>query len=45
MVHADETQVQMLKPGSGKAHRAYLWAYAAEAFEDTKVPKKKRGGG
>ena len=37
VVHADETPVQMLKPGHGKTHRAYLWAYAAGAFEDTKA--------
>jgi transposase len=37
VVHADETPVQMLKPGTGKTHRAYLWAYAAGAFEDTKA--------
>jgi transposase len=36
-VHADETPVQMLKLGNGKTHRAYLWAYAAGAFEDTKA--------
>ena len=34
VLHADETPVQMLKPGNGKTHRAYLWAYAAGAFED-----------
>ena len=28
VVHADETPVQMLQPGAGKTHRAYLWAYA-----------------
>lgn len=33
VVHADETPVAMLAPGKGKAHRAYLWAYAAGAFE------------
>ena len=33
VLHADETPVQMLKPGAGKTHRAYLWAYAAGAFE------------
>jgi len=27
VLHADETPVQMLKPGSKKTHRAYLWAY------------------
>jgi hypothetical protein len=37
VVHADETPVQMLKPGTGKTHRSYLWAYAAGAFEDTKA--------
>jgi hypothetical protein len=37
VVHADETPVQMLKPGNGKTHRAYLWAYAAGAFEDTQA--------
>ena len=37
VLHADETPVQMLKPGSGKTHRAYLWAYAPGAFEDTKA--------
>jgi transposase len=37
VVHADETPVQMLKAGTGKTHRAYLWAYAAGAFEDTKA--------
>jgi Transposase IS66 family len=26
VLHADETPVQMLKPGTGKTHRAYLWA-------------------
>jgi transposase len=37
VVHADETPVQMLKPGNGKTHRAYLWAYAAGAFENIKA--------
>jgi transposase len=26
VLHADETPVAMLKPGSGKTHRAYLWS-------------------
>lgn len=26
VVHADETQVQMLAPGSKKTHRSYVWA-------------------
>jgi transposase len=37
VLHADETPVQMLKPGDGKTHRAYLWAYAPGAFEDIKA--------
>jgi len=37
VLHADETPVAMLKPGNGKTHRAYLWAYATGAFEATKV--------
>lgn len=27
----------MLKPGNGKTHRAYLWAYAPGVFEDMKA--------
>lgn len=37
VLHADETPVAMLKPGSGRAHRAYLWAYAPGAFERIKA--------
>ncbi len=37
VIHADETPVQMLLPGSGKTHRSYLWAYTAGAFKDTKA--------
>ena len=37
VLHADETPVQMLKPGNGKTHRAYVWAYAPGAFEDLKA--------
>ena len=37
VLHADETPVQMLKPGNKKTHRAYLWAYAPGAFEDLKA--------
>jgi transposase len=37
VLHADETPVAMLKPGNKKTHRAYLWAYAAGAFEDIKA--------
>ncbi|VVN96892.1 hypothetical protein PS833_02322 [Pseudomonas fluorescens] len=34
VVHADETPVQMLAPGSKKTHRAYVWAYATTSFAD-----------
>ena len=37
VLHADETPVQMLRPGKGATHRAYLWAYAPGAFEDMKA--------
>ena len=37
VLHADETPVAMLKPGNGKTHRAYLWAYAPGAFEDMRA--------
>lgn len=37
VLHADERPVAMLKPGTGKTHRAYLWAYAAGAFEDIRA--------
>ena len=37
VLHADETPVAMLKPGEGKTHRAYLWAYAPGVFEDMKA--------
>ena len=37
VLHADETPVQMLKPGTKKTHRAYLWAYAPGAFENMKA--------
>ncbi len=33
VLHADETPVAMLAPGTGKTHRAYLWAYASGAFD------------
>jgi len=37
VLHADETPVQMLQPGKGATHRAYLWAYAPGTFEDIKA--------
>ncbi len=37
VLHADETPVAMLKPGEGKTHRAYLWAYAPGAFADMRA--------
>ena len=37
VLHADETPVQMLKPGNGKTHRAYLWSYCSTAFDPMKA--------
>jgi transposase len=34
VIHADETPVQMLAPGSKKTHRSYVWAYATSQFSD-----------
>ena len=34
VLHADETPVQMLSPGKGRMHRAYLWAYTSTQFAD-----------
>ena len=33
VVHADETPVNMLDPGSGRTKRAYIWAYARSGFD------------
>ena len=33
VLHADETPVAMLDPGRGKTRRAYVWAYARDAFD------------
>ncbi len=35
VIHADETPVQMLSPGSKKTHRSYVWAYATSQFCET----------
>jgi hypothetical protein len=35
VIHADETPVQMLMPGSKKTHRSYVWAYATSQFCET----------
>src|SRR5260370_11560330 len=37
VLHADETPVQMLSPGKGKTHRAYLWAYSTTQFADLRA--------
>ncbi|MGS1117730.1 IS66 family transposase [Castellaniella sp. UC4442_H9] len=37
VLHADETPVRLLKPGSRATHKAYLWAYASGAFEDLRA--------
>ncbi len=33
-LHADETPVQQLDPGSGKTKRAYMWAYRSNDLEN-----------
>jgi transposase len=33
VLHADETPIRMLAPGTGKTHRAYIWSYAAGEFD------------
>lgn len=37
VLHADETPVQMLSPGKGKTHRAYLWAYTSTQFSELRA--------
>lgn len=37
ILHADETPVRTLDPGSGKTHRSYLWAYATGKFDPLKA--------
>jgi transposase len=37
VLHADETPVQMLKPGHGKTHRSYLWSYCTTAYNPVKA--------
>jgi len=37
VLHADETPVQMLKPGAGKTHRPYLWAYTPTSFDSLRA--------
>jgi transposase len=34
VLHADETPVRQLDPGSGKTLRAYLWAYRSNSLDD-----------
>jgi len=33
VLHADETPVSMLKPGTGRTHRAYLWGYCTTVYD------------
>lgn len=35
VLHADETPVRMLAPGTGKTTKAYVWAYARGEHDDT----------
>lgn len=34
VIHAIETPVKMLMPGTKKTHRSYVWAYATSQFSD-----------
>jgi hypothetical protein len=34
VLHADETPVRQLDPGSGKTLRAYLWAYRSNNLDE-----------
>jgi hypothetical protein len=34
VIHADETPVRQLDPGSGKTRRAYLWAYCSAEWDE-----------
>jgi transposase len=38
VLHADETPVPQLDPGSGKTKRAYLWAYRSSELNDNHDP-------
>jgi transposase len=35
VLHADETPVQQLEPGTGKTRKAYLWAYCNNALTES----------
>jgi len=37
VLHADETPVAMLKPGTGKTHRAYIWSYCTPSTNTIKA--------
>jgi transposase len=37
VLHADETPVPMLKPGLGRTHRAYLWSYSSNEYDELKT--------
>ena len=33
VIHADETPIKLLAPGTGKTHQAYVWAYRSSDLE------------
>lgn len=37
VLHADETPVAMLDPGTGKTHRAYLWSYCTPGYAKRQI--------
>ena len=42
VLHADELPVQQLAPGTGKTHKAYLWAYCANTLDHGSSPASLR---
>lgn len=39
VIHADETPVKLLAPGTGKTHQAYVWAYRSSDLETQVLPQ------
>lgn len=43
-LHADETPVRQLDPGSGKTRHAYLWAYRSNVLDEGRSNQARRAG-
>lgn len=39
VIHADETPVKLLAPGTGATHQAYVWAYRSSDLETQVLPQ------